>query len=204
LTKIFIARHGNTFSSNQTVLRVGRRTDIPLSDSGMKQALKLGNYFKSELIDFAAVYTSKLQRTIETANIILQNLGTNISPITEKIFDEIDYGPDEGKSESEVVARLGREALLDWDKIAKVPTGWQVNVDDIKQAWCDFVAVCRRDFPTENVLVVTSNGIARFAPIVTGKFDEFLATNSCKLATGAVACLEYKNTWQVKFWNHLP
>ena len=55
------------------------------------------------------------------------------------------------------------------------------------------------------VMVVTSNGIARFAPYLTGDFAGFARDYNIKLATGALAILEHGATgWIVKEWNIRP
>ena len=47
------------------------------------------------------------------------------------------YGPDEGKPETEVVARIGQKALDEWERAAIVPDGWLVCVDDIISSFVD-------------------------------------------------------------------
>ena len=73
---------------------------------------------------------------------------------------EIDYGEDENKPESEVVARLGQDMLDLWDLEAIVPDGWKVNPEAIIHAWEQFFESQRHQ--ESDILVVTSNGIARF------------------------------------------
>lgn len=58
-TRIIIFRHGNTFDVGDTVLRVGRRTDIPLSGSGRKQSRLLGEAMAAQQCRPAAVFTSE-------------------------------------------------------------------------------------------------------------------------------------------------
>ena len=67
--RIYIVRHGNTFDSSDTVLRVGRKTNLPLSISGVKQAEKLALAFRNT--HFEAAYSSDLKRTRQTIEIIL-------------------------------------------------------------------------------------------------------------------------------------
>ena len=52
-----------------------------------------------------------------------------------KARDEIDYGPDEGKPETEVINRLGKEVLAQWETRAIVPDGWLVNPQEIINSW---------------------------------------------------------------------
>jgi 2,3-bisphosphoglycerate-dependent phosphoglycerate mutase len=116
----------------------------------------------------------------------------------------LDYGPDEAKPEEEVVARIGQKALDAWDKQAVVPPGWEVNPAAIENGWMEFV----RDVLCDNaktILVVTSNGVARFAPAITGDFEAFTKEHSLKLSTGAVASFRWeKHHWLVDYWNRKP
>lgn len=201
MTTIIIARHGNTFNPGDTVLRVGR-TDLPLSSSGKQQAQRLGNYFLSEKLNFAAVYTSCLSRTIETASIALKTANFSLPILQNSIFDEINYGPDEGKTEDEVIARIGANALQDWEQLAEVPPGWLADPDRITRNWFNFAHEVEYKYPGKTVLVVTSNGIARFAPFLTGDFMAFSKQYKLKLATGAVGSLSNVNSnWEVNYWN---
>src|SRR5207245_776434 len=79
------------------------------------------------------------------------------------MFDEIDYGPDEGKPEAEVIARLGQTAISNWDSNAIPPPGWQVDPNKIIQQWQDFAKNLTKHNENETILVITSNGIARFS-----------------------------------------
>lgn len=182
MINILIARHGNTFDPGDTVLRVGRGTDIPLSKSGKDQAQKLGEYLREYHPDIHAVYTSTLKRTILTAEILLSSMQLQIPIEAINIFDEIDYGPDEGKPETEVVARLGESALGQWEKNNIVPSGWNVNPEKITEAWREFANEKEKKFLNQTILVVTSNGVARFAP-----------EHNIKLKTGAVSYLTVEN-----------
>jgi probable phosphoglycerate mutase len=205
MTTILIARHGNNFEPGDTVLRVGAHTDLPLSSSGREQAKNLGNFLKTNKIHPSAVFTSNLIRTKETAEIALQAAGLNITPEAKAIFNEIDYGPDEGKPEEEVIARIGKPALDEWESAAFVPPDWKVDVDQIIQNWRDFAAEVLSKYAGQTVLVITSNGIARFAPYLTHNFFSFSQTHKIKLSTGALGSLSYSgDNWKIDYWNEKP
>lgn len=205
MNTILIARHGNTFDSGDKVVRVGLNSDLPLSTSGKAQAVKLGEYLKSNKINIHGVFTSSLKRTIETATIALHTAGLFLSVRQNHIFDEIDYGPDEGKTEEEVIARIGKQSLLDWDQKAIVPNGWLVDPDHIVNNWRQFTDMLAHKCPDQTVLVVTSNGIARFAPYLTGDYESFCKNFNIKLAPGALGSISKKVAgWEVDFWNVRP
>jgi 2,3-bisphosphoglycerate-dependent phosphoglycerate mutase len=205
MTRLLIARHGNTFARGELPLRVGARTDLPLVESGILQAQKLGHYLEAQQLRPQLVYSSQLKRAYDTAHIALQTAALTSPIITDAMFNEIDYGPDEAQPESAVMARIGQEAITAWDKEALVPAGWNVDPALIIRQWQDFAANICETHPASTVLVVTSNGIARFAPHITGNFAQFLQDYSIKIATGAICSFIHDGkTWQVEYWNHTP
>lgn len=204
MTTLLIARHGNTFGPEETPTRVGARTDLPLVEKGREQARAMGQYLKAENFIPDQVFSSHLKRTYESAEIILDSLGQNDLAVTRsEIFNEIDYGPDENKPEEDVIKRIGAEAVKAWDEEAIVPEGWMVNPDQIIQNWKNFAQDILGK-GAQTTLVVTSNGIARFAPYLTNDFAHFKENYKIKLSTGALGILVYKNgTWHVQGWNIL-
>lgn len=205
MTTLIIARHGNTFGPGDTPTRVGGRTDLPLVEKGHEQAKAIGKYLSENRLIPDVVYASHLQRTQETAAIAIKESGVSNPVFTLDIFNEIDYGPDENKVEADVIARIGEQAIKDWDADAKVPDGWMVEPQDVIQNWLGFAEQIAAHNDNETVLVVTSNGIARFAPHITGDFEGFRAQHNIKLSTGALGILKCDNgAWRVEDWNIKP
>lgn len=207
-TRIIVFRHGNTFDVGDTVLRIGGKTDMPLSSSGRKQSRLLGEAMSADEHKPAAVFTSELSRTKDTARIMLEIINHPEIEITpQSSLNEIDYGPDEGQPESVVRERLGREALLNWDTQALVPQGWNVSVSDIKKAWQDLANMIVEKYSGKVVWVVTSQGIGRFAYSLMEKTrqTDWLKENRPRLATGSYSILE-KNSdneyWDILSWNN--
>lgn len=214
MTTLIIARHGNTFGPGDTPTRVGAKTDLPLVDKGLKQAQALGRYLKDNNLIPDVAYSSTLMRTKQTAEIALKEAGKSLPVYALGIFDEIDYGPDENKPEAEVIARIGKEAIAAWDKNAIVPDGWEVDPDETIRDWQSFAHQATKTHDTvtnnvldidETVLVVTSNGIARFAPHITNNFDAFVEKYSIKLPTGALGILRFTDdNWHIVDWGIVP
>jgi len=204
-TTLIIARHGNTFGPDDIPTRVGLHTDLPLVDSGIEQAKKMGRYLKENRLIPDVVYTSTLQRTVQTASVAIKESGVSNPFFKLEMFNEIDYGPDENKVEADVIARIGEQAIKDWDDHAKVPDGWKVDPDEVIQNWKDFAEQISAFDDNETALIVTSNGIARFAPHLTGDFDGFAAEHSIKLSTGALGVLKHEGgVWRCEGWNIRP
>jgi probable phosphoglycerate mutase len=158
-TRLFIVRHGNTFDKGDVVTRVGGRTDLPLSSSGRAQAQSLARHFS--FIPFITARSGPLKRTRDTAAAILAAQPVAPELLTDLVLREIDYGPDENRPEEEVVARIGKAALEAWERDGIIPPGWRADTAAIIGNWQELFHELR-DQPG-NHLVVTSNGIARFA-----------------------------------------
>lgn len=200
LTTLIIARHGNTFREGETPTRVGARTDLPLVEKGEEQARKLGEDLHANHLLPDHIFTSTLQRTIKTAELAAQEMNCLSPREPLGIFNEIDYGPDENKPEPDVMARLGADALTAWDMNCLMPAEWSPRPDEILKNWEKFLARLERDFSGKTVLVVTSNGIARFALDLARP-----SSHPRKLSTGAYGVLEFAGSaWQVREWNTRP
>lgn len=205
MTILIIARHGNTFEAGETPRRVGAATDLPLTTIGLKQGRNIGAYLKKINLLPDEIYTSRLLRTRQTAEQILAETQLELQPQATVIFNELDYGPDENKTEDEVVARIGEQAINDWEEKGIVPRGWNPNADIITERWKTFADEITRTHPDGIVLVVTSNGIARFALGLTGDFETASTQYGLKLATGAFGILEHDGqNWTVQNWNVRP
>lgn len=206
ITRLLIARHGNTFAPGDVVRRVGS-TDLPLVDSGLHQGRMLGTYLKQNHLIPDVIFTSKLKRAIQTAEQAQNTMETNLPIESLSIFNEINYGPDENQPEEQVIARIGKDALSAWETQALVPSGWQVEPADLIKNWMDFATDFRNKCAGKAALIVTSNGIARFAPYLTGDFAAFSAKYSIKIATGAVCIFDHKEAdaaWHCVAWNVRP
>lgn len=182
--RIWIVRHGNTFDKGETVTRVGGRTDLNLSTSGRAQAGTLAQFFKDRVPRFESATTSPLKRTTQTAEAILaaQSEAPTLQPA--EFLREIDYGPDENRPEAEVIARIGDAVLEAWESSAKPPHGWKVDPEALEQGWRTYFDSVRAT-PCDH-LVVTSNGIARFALYAIGAESEA----GLKLPTGGFGLIE--------------
>ena len=206
-TILAIARHGNTFSPGEPPRRVGAGTDLPLTERNRGRCI--GRYLRDKGLIPTGVYAAPLLRTVQTAESATEVMGLKIDVVTLSDFVEIDYGPDENKTEEEVELRLGGgdrdkgKAIIDeWNKRATVPEGWNANPRRIIDAWLDFAEnTVVRLHRNETALLVTSNGIIRFAPYLTGGFENFARKHDIKVATGSI-CIFEKNDDEI-FWRCL-
>ncbi|MBI4031084.1 MAG: histidine phosphatase family protein [Proteobacteria bacterium] len=205
MTTLIIARHGNTFNDGETPRRIGGRTDMPLTEKGREQARVIGTWLKQNGFDTDAAFCSRLSRTKETAQIAMREAGCSIAPQALAMFDEIDYGPDENKTEDEAIARIGATAIKQWDESGVVPPGWRADPIAIIENWISFGKKIVQGYPKKTIFAVTSNGIARFAPHMTGDFDSFKTRHKIKISTGRICVLEHDGkVWNTTKWNIDP
>lgn len=204
-TTLLIARHGNIFEDDETVLRIGGKTDMPLSKSGMEQGLALGAHLKELNLVPQKIYTSQLGRTIQMAKQIQKAIGKKTPMEALEIFNEIDYGHDEGKPEEEVRARLGDDALKCWDEDCLAPPGWHVDGTGLRAAWYDFGERVVSEHSGQTILMITHTGVARFASILTGDSRGLNAREGARLSTGAFGHLVHTDPfWECLEWNVAP
>ena len=201
-TQVLIVRHGNTFAPGETPRRVGGRTDLPLVEYEKSKAI--GRYLCHSFTP-DQVFCSPLLRTQQTAQIALEQASLGHVPFQlDDQFIEIDYGPDENKIEQDVIDRIGVDALQAWNEHAIVPDGWDVDTETLKQSWHQFFNKARTEYSGKRLLVVTSNGVARFAPDILLQTSK--AIKSLKMKTGHMSLfkLNPKALWECEFWDQDP
>jgi len=100
------------------------------------------------------------------------------------------------------VARVGAAALKAWDEDGTPPDGWLVDPAAIRAGWAQLLKEAAALKQDANVLVVTSNGVARFLPDVVDALPEGLDR---KLKTGAWGEMDVgANGARLTGWNQRP
>ena len=144
---IYIVRHGQTDYNVEG--RYGGRIDVPLNDVGIKQAQDLHKILKD--IKFDYVYSSPLQRALQTAKIICNN-----EIITDARIIERDNGKLEGKLKAEI------DVFPDFND----PNETRYNIENIvvfRKRIYDFFEDITKNHSGKNVLVVTHAGVGIYA-----------------------------------------
>lgn len=223
MTRLIVVRHGNTFNSGDVILRVGSATDIPLTETGMKQAYAAGELLSDQGIRPDIIFHAPLQRTCQSAVGIAASFPDTVLEEAD-FLTELDYGEDDGKPEDEVVLRLGivenpssitpestlddlraagKAALKKWDGEAVLPRGWGFlagRAEKLERQWQEFAEMVLEKYAGKTVVAVTSNGIARFSKSILPAGT--LLEGSLKLSTGAFGIYEFANgQWNCTQWN---
>lgn len=194
---LIIARHGNTFRKGETPTRVGSRTDLPLVEE--ERGRGIGLYLKKHGLQPDRILAAPLRRTLQTAELAAEELNFAGAVQPDARFIEVDYGPDENKTEDEVIARIGEDAINLWNAEAIVPDGWKVDVAAIIANWQALAAEVKDG---ETLLCVSSNGTIRFAPHLTGDYAGFCAAHDIKVPTGGVCLFTSEDgaNWICREW----
>ena len=96
MTSIYLVRHGQTAWNKEEVFR--GRTDIPLNETGLKEAAMAADYFRPLQLD--AIYSSPLARAWQTAQEIAKHHTLQVQPLAGLI--DMSFGSWEGRPLKEV------------------------------------------------------------------------------------------------------
>lgn len=221
-TRLIVVRHGNTFNSGDVILRVGARTDIPLTARGREQGREVAQRLVERGLRPDAYFYAPLQRTRETCEEIASAFQEKAPASALDFLTELDYGEDDGRPEEEVLeklggcepnaptdkverASLGKTALRRWDAEAVLPVRWrflEARAARLPQDWREFAAQTLSERRGQTTLAVTSNGIARFALEILPK--EAPRPESLKLGTGKFGIFLWdaaRSEWTLEAWN---
>ncbi len=147
--RLILARHGETVWNRES--RIMGQSDIKHTELGRQQALRLGEALKDENV--AAVYSSSLTRTRETANEIARF--HNLEVIPDDGLMELDAGDLDGLTVNELMTRHG-EFLKKWatgGPFVRVPGG--ESMADLQGRTWDVVQRLVNRHVDETVIVVS-------------------------------------------------
>jgi len=126
MTSIYLVRNGQTAWNREEIFR--GRTDVPLDETGLKQAEFAGQYFREMEID--GIYSSPLSRAWETAQKIAQFHRIKVEPLPGII--DMSFGNWEGHAHQEI-QQIDKETYRRWREephLARLPGG--ESLDDIR------------------------------------------------------------------------
>lgn len=155
--RILLARHGETAWNAEG--RYQGQEDIPLSETGEKQARRLGERLRDVRIDRAI--SSPLTRTYHTAQFALGELRSSMLMLDNGLM-EIAHGSWEGKLAAEIEAEDGVRfrAWRETPEKVKMPNGESLK-QVAERAWPAFAGACEGMEPDETLLVVSHDAVIR-------------------------------------------
>ncbi|MDQ3286803.1 MAG: histidine phosphatase family protein [Pseudomonadota bacterium] len=117
MTTFFLIRHGTIDSSGKAL--AGRMAGVHLNERGRQQAEALARKLATSGID--AIYSSPLERAVETAGPLARALGLELA--LEQSLVEIDFGDWTNRSFVELSADSGFQRFNKFRSMAPVPGG---------------------------------------------------------------------------------
>jgi len=189
-TRLIVVRHGET-ESNRKGLALGR-ADVPMNDLGKEQAVRVAGALRKEPI--AAVYTSPLSRTRETADRIAEALGLDAQ--IDELLVEMDVGELDGLEFADVRERYPGfiETWLSSDGPDRPMPGGESLRDVRDRAW-RFVERAAKTHRDETVCAVTHNFV--ILTMLASALDIDLGSfRRLRHAVAAISVLE----WDGKVW----
>ena len=171
---LILMRHGQSIWNLQNRFTGG--IDVPLTRKGIKQAKKAGTELKKMGINVDQVYSSKLNRSIETARFVINNLESSSKKKIIKVsaLNERDYGDLSGKYKDELVKTHGEKKVLEWRRSFRIKPPKGESLEDVLERVKPFfnktiLALLKKG---KNVLCVAHGNALRAFRIATGEYTE--------------------------------
>jgi len=162
MSKLILARHGNTFGPGDKVVWVGAKEDYPLVEKGEEQAEALGQALHDADIKLSRIICGPLIRTRRAAEIVASLIGFRGQVEIDERLKEIDYGSWGGKSCDEIVTEYGREAHTTWNDHHQRPDGVDWSPDEATLKSNALAAMSDAARGEGLALIITSNGVLRY------------------------------------------
>lgn len=148
--KIYVVRHGQTDYNVKKVFQ--GHTDIPLNETGEKQAQETAPKFRN--IDVDMILVSPLKRTLQTAQYISQITGVPIT-IEERLIER-SFGDMEGHQSRE---DWNIKMMLDYEKNYDIE-----NIEPIQSLFkrvYDFLDEITEKYKDKNLVLVTHGAVSQ-------------------------------------------
>jgi probable phosphomutase (TIGR03848 family) len=155
MTLFFLVRHAVTAHTNKRLS--GWMPDVPLTELGTEQAESVARRLQD--IEFDAVYSSPIQRAVETARPIARAQGLKV--LIRDAIGEVDYGDWTGRS----LRTLARTKL--WSRVQKFPSDIAFpageSLREVQSRAITELERFREAFPAGKVCVVSHGDVIRLA-----------------------------------------
>lgn len=170
--KIFLVRHGETDYGKKHYTT--GHIDIPLNETGKKQAQATANFLKER--DIAKIFSSSLSRASETAKLIASELGLPV--IEDDGLMEHTSGKLDGVSLKEFFDTMKR--VGDFEEMVLQAGGEPWN-EYKERVWNKFIEIAEQNYAHDNILIVTHGGVTRsiISKIFGVPFLKMLSQGNC-------------------------
>jgi len=172
MTSIYLVRHGQTAWNKEEIFR--GRTDVPLDETGLKQAELVGQYFKG--IEIHGIFSSPLSRAWQTAEKVAEFQNLKVQPLPGIL--DMSFGNWEGRPHQEI-RESDSKTYRQWVEtphLVRLPGG--EGLDDVRARATAALENLIRNYPGKTVVLVTHRVI-------------------CKVLICAILGLDNSHFWQI-------
>jgi len=149
MTSIYLVRHGQTAWNKEEIFR--GRTDVPLDETGLKQAELVGQYFKG--MEIHGIFSSPLSRAWQTAQKVAEIHRLKVQSL-QGIHD-MSFGNWEGRPHQEIRENDNKtyRQWVETPHLVRLPGG--ESLDDVRVRAMAAMEEVIRDHPGKTVILVT-------------------------------------------------
>ena len=172
MTSVYLVRHGQTAWNKEEIFR--GRTDVPLDETGLKQAELAAEYFRE--MEIGAIYSSPLSRALQTGQKIAQFHNLKVQPLSGII--DMSFGDWEGRQHQEIREKDNKtyRQWVEEPHLVRLPGG--EGLDDVRVRTMAALEEVIRKHP-EKTLVLVSHRVI------------------CKVLICAILGLDNSHFWQI-------
>jgi probable phosphoglycerate mutase len=150
LTLFLFLRHGQAKNNVERIL-AGRTKGFPLTELGIQQAEKIGDFLKP--LNISKIYCSPIERAAHTARIVANKI--NLSCNVDERLTEIDMGTFTGMHYDEMFEKHGNVFLKFYQGHPVVENNGIETFSSVKKRILDMVDHCSKKHNEETILLVT-------------------------------------------------
>jgi 2,3-bisphosphoglycerate-dependent phosphoglycerate mutase len=176
---LILLRHGNSTWNQEN--RFTGWVDVDLSDQGRQEAKRAGELLAESGLKPDLLYTSKLKRAINTANIALAEAERSwIDVKRDWRLNERHYGDLQGKDKAETLAQYGPEQFQIWRRSFDVPPPPISDESEYSQANDERYAELGNNIPKTECL---KDVLIRMMPLWENEISKDLLSGKTVLVT---------------------
>jgi 2,3-bisphosphoglycerate-dependent phosphoglycerate mutase len=176
---LILLRHGNSTWNQEN--RFTGWVDVDLSDQGRQEAKRAGELLAESGLKPDLLYTSKLKRAINTANIALAEAERSwIDVKRDWRLNERHYGDLQGKDKAETLAEYGPEQFQIWRRSFDVPPPPISDESEYSQAHDERYAELGNNIPKTECL---KDVLIRMMPLWENEISKDLLSGKTVLVT---------------------
>ena len=192
MTNLTLVRHGQSDWNNKNLFTGWENPG--LTKKGVEEAHKTGNLLKEENKNYSYLFTSILDRAINTADIILEELGIGqINVIRDQALNERDYGELTGLNKDAARKKWGEDQVHIWRRSFDVPPPGGESLKDTAERVIPYFRdkILPLLIEDNNILISAhGNSLRALVMHIEGLSSEEILTR--EIATGQpISCLLY-------------